>query len=398
LISTGEPMHALAISLAVWSSVARPRRLTRATRAARSLARSSVNDAARRVAQLERKRDGGNDGGDPDRLDAQIAAAHEDVARAIGRKEVLAEASAAVEADPFRRVLPDHHKLRDVKTCDHCGFMYGWYLKNRDANPGDNMGFKSMLEVCCGNGKDGCPGRFHGNRIIRKTSWTKIETIQAFDECEKLCIQITRLVDAEEAAQARAVAAVGGPLDAESMRKVVDAGRLLRDASGLRDDALQWLDEARRDRAGVIQFNDRHRAAYDDVIADARARPDDPMGRYATRQGIYRQAEIAAHNAVQDELYPGYVGEREVGIDDCVVFTASVWRDNVWAIQRRISDALQDVAYMLKRLKTSNKYRFSNAKTRLLVGLQGEAHRRAARRPAPEAEGAPRRRARQRQA
>ena len=63
-----------------------------------------------------------------------------------------------------------------------------------------------------------------------------------------------------------------------------------------------------------------------------------------------------------------------------------------------ISDALQDVAYMLKRLKRSNKYRFSNAKTRLLVGLQGEAHRRAARRPAPEAEGAPRRRARQRQA
>ena len=42
-------------------------------------------------------------------------------------------------------------------------------------------------------------------------------------------------------------------------------------------------------------------------------------------------------------------------------------------------------------------YRFSNAKTRLLVDLRGEARRRAASRPAPEAEGAPRRRTRQRQ-
>jgi len=104
-----------------------------------------------------------------------------------------------------------------------------------------------------------------------------------------------------------------------------------------------------------------------------------------------------AHNAVYDALYSGYVGQREVGVDDYVVFTASTWRDDVWAIQTHISDALQDVAYMLKRWKGNNKYRFSNAKTRLLVDLRGEARRRAARRPAPEAEGAPRRRTRQRQ-
>ena len=351
-----------------------------------------VNDAARRVAQLERKRDDGNDGGDPDRLDAQIEAAYEDVARAIGRREVLAADSAAVEADPFRRVLPDHHKLRDVKTCDHCGIMHGWYLKNRDANPGDNMGFKSMLEVCCGRGVDGCPGRFHGNKVIRKTSWTKIETIQAFDECEKLCDQITRLVEAEQAAQDDAVAAVGRALDAESRGKLDVARGLLRDALDLQAQALQGLEQARRHRAGVIQFNDAHRAAYDRVIADARAHPDNPMGTYATRQGIYKQAEIAAHNAVYDALYSGYVGQREVGVDDYVVFTASTWRDDVWAIQTHISDALQDVAYMLKRWKGNNKYRFSNAKTRLLVDLRGEARRRA-----PEAEGAPRRRTRQRQ-
>jgi len=90
-----------------------------------------------------------------------------------------------------------------------------------------------------------------------------------------------------------------------------------------------------------------------------------------------------AHNAVYDALYSGYVGQREVGVDDYVVFTASTWRDDVWAIQTHISDALQDVAYMLKRWKGNNKYRFSNAKTRLLVDLRGEA-----RRPAPEAEGA----------
>ena len=300
----------------------------------------------------------------PDHLHAQIDAAHDEVARAVHREDLLTQRANAVEADPFRRVLPDHHKLRDVKTCEHCGFMHGWFLKHRDANPGDNMGFRSHLEVCCGLGEDGCPGRFHGNRVVRKTAWTKIETIQAVDECEKLFDQIERLLASEVAAQA-AVEAAG--LDADRQAFLARARETVRSAIGHRDEALANLERAREQKASVIAFNNAHRQAYDVVIAAARADPARPMDNFTSRQRIYKEAEIVAHNAVYDApLYSGYVGGPDVDVDDQVVFTASVWRDRVWDLRRYISDKLQEVGHMLKRWKGENKYRFSPATTRLV--------------------------------